>query len=137
MGLFERMKLAGKEVVTEEAEPLKDGQLPILEKTASLVVEPSRESSLLGKRRAEVTAPGVLDPAIPSMRRSAKEPRKGLGAPGLKPRVAPLSSHSRGSSSSTEGSDSSSGSDPSVRSGNFLFIYFYLIYLLTFPFFCL
>jgi hypothetical protein len=39
MGLFERMKLAGKEVVAEETEPLKDGQLPILEKTASLVVD--------------------------------------------------------------------------------------------------
>jgi hypothetical protein len=56
MGLFERMKLAGKEVVTEETEPLKDGQLPILEKTAGLVVQPSKEtSSLLGKRRAEAT----------------------------------------------------------------------------------
>jgi hypothetical protein len=42
MGLFERMKLAGKEVVNEETEPLRDGHLPILEKTADLVVQPSK-----------------------------------------------------------------------------------------------
>jgi hypothetical protein len=118
MRLFERMKLVGKEQVTEETDPLKDGQLPVLEKTTSFVVQPSKEaSSLLGKRRAELTAPGVLDPNAPPVRRPAKEPRKGMGAPGLKPAMASSASASRGSASSSEYSDSSSGSDPSVRSG--------------------
>jgi hypothetical protein len=50
MGLFERMKLVGKEVVIEETEPLKEGHLPILEKTVDFVVPPSKETSaLLGK----------------------------------------------------------------------------------------
>jgi hypothetical protein len=70
-----------------------------------------------------VTAPGVLDPNALSVRRPAKEPRKGMGAPGLKPIVSPLSSASRGSASSSEGSDSSSGSDPSVRSGSVFMLF--------------
>jgi hypothetical protein len=79
---------------------------------------------LLGKRRAEVTAPSTLDPNAPSLRRPAKESRKGLGAPGLKPLAAPTSSDSRGSESSSEESDSTSGTNPSVRSGDvFTFLF--------------
>jgi hypothetical protein len=125
MGLFDHMKLAGKEVVTEETEPLKDGQLPILEKTAGLVVQPSNEtSSLLGKRRAEATVSGALDPNLPSLHRPTKGSRKGMGAPGLKPSAIPNSSASRGSDSSSEESDSTSGTDPSVQSGEYICTFF-------------
>jgi hypothetical protein len=142
MGLFERMKLSGKEVITETTEPLSDGQKPVLEETADLTIAPSAPSGLLGKRKAEATISRVFAQAPPPVGRRKTTTRKGLGAPGLKPKVNLNEvSGARSSSSesdSTEGSDSSSGSGSSLSKGILcryviaylsLYIYIYIYFL--------
>jgi hypothetical protein len=125
MGLFERMKLSGKETIVETTEVVRDGEKPILDETADLTVAPSAPTSLLGKRKSEATVSGAFaGPSSPAGRRKTMA-RKGLGAPGLKPKVNLNATGGDGSSSgdsgSSEGSDSVSGSESSTPKGMTLF----------------
>jgi hypothetical protein len=121
MGLFERMKLSGKETITETTEVIPDGQKPILEETAALTIAPSASAGLLGKRKAEATVSGTFAHASPPVGRRKTTARKGLGAPSLKPKVNLNVTSGGGSSSSdadsTEGSGSSDESDSSLSKG--------------------